>query len=202
MRADTIVKTMAENLANFRDLNDAALLAECRWEAFRGPGPGGQKRNKTSNSMRLTHLPTGISVIAGESRSQSENKMRAVRRLKMRLALEFRRTIDPRAWEPPPWIEQIRTRPSKDALRLRSGQAPPGAGMRLQISHRHPLYYHFVGQVLDLLDAQGGNVASVAGLLGLSTSSVVKFLADDPHLLTTANQLRSASGQGPLSVRR
>jgi hypothetical protein len=185
---------MAENPANFRDLNDAALLSECRWEAFRGPGPGGQKRNKTSNSMRLTHLPTGISVIAGESRSQSENKMRAVRRLKMRLALEFRRTIDQRGWEPPPWIDQIRTRPSKDA--------PPGAGMRLQISHRHPLYFHFVGLVLDLLDAQRGNVASVAGLLGLSTSSLIKFLASDPHLLTAANHLRAAAGQGPLSTRR
>src|SRR2546429_8726810 len=96
MRADTIVKTMAENPANYRDLNDAALLAECRWEAFRGPGPGGQKRNKTSNSMRLTHLATGVSVVAGELRSQSENKMRAVRRLKMRPDLEIRRVIDPR----------------------------------------------------------------------------------------------------------
>lgn len=185
---------MVENPANFRDLNEQALLSECRWEAFRGPGPGGQKRNKTSNSMRLTHLPTGLSVIAGESRSQSENKMRAVRRLKMRLALEFRRAIDPHGWEPPTWIDQIRTRPAKDA--------PPGAGMRLQISHRHPLYYHFVGLVLDLLDAQRGNIAAVAGLLGLSTSSVVKFLADDPHLLTAANQLRTRAGQPPLNVRR
>ena len=185
---------MAENPAQYRDLNDAALLAECRWEAFRGPGPGGQKRNKTSNSMRLTHLPTGVSVVAGESRSQSENKMRALRRLKMRLTLDFRRAIDPRGWEPPSWIDQIRTRPAKDA--------PPGAGMRLQISHRHPLYYHFVGLVLDLLDVQRGHVANVAGLLGLSTSSVVKFFATDPHLLTAANQIRKACGEGALSVRK
>ena len=82
---------MTENPAEYRDLNGAALLAQCRWDAFRGSGPGGQKRNKTSNSMRLTHLPTGISVIASESRSQAENKMRALRRLKMHLALEFRR---------------------------------------------------------------------------------------------------------------
>src|SRR3954468_21355268 len=97
----------AHDLSHYRDLNEAALLAECRWDAFRGPGPGGQKRNKTSNSMRLTHAPTGISVIAGESRSQSENKARALRRLKLRLATDFRRAIDPRGWEPPPWIDQI-----------------------------------------------------------------------------------------------
>jgi hypothetical protein len=176
--------------AEYRDLNDDALLRECRWEAMRGSGPGGQKRNKTSNTMRLTHLPTGIHVIAGESRSQAENKMRAVRRLKMKLALEFRRAIDPRGWEPPAWIDQIRTRPAKDA--------PPGAGMRLQISYRHPLYHHLAGLVLDLLDAQRGNIAAVAGLLGLSTSSVVRFLADDPHLLTTANQIRARAAQAPM----
>jgi len=144
--------------------------------------------------MRLTHLPTGVSVIAGESRSQVENRERALKRLKMKLALEFRRAIDPRGWEPPAWVDQIRTRPSKDA--------PPGSGMRLQVSHRHPLYFHLVGLVLDLLDAHRGNVANVAGLLGLSTSSVIKFLAADPHLLTAANQIRAQSGQRPLNVRK
>ena len=74
--------------------------------------------------------------------------------------------------------------------------------MRLQISHRHPLYFHFVGLVLDLLDSQRGNVANVAGLFGLSTSSVIKFLAADPHLLTTANQIRKAAGEKALSVRK
>jgi len=191
MNSDETGKAGAEQ---YRDLNDAALLAQCHWDAFRGPGPGGQKRNKTSNTMRLRHVPTGVTVIAGESRFQSENKARALRRLKMRLALDFRKSIDPRGWEPPPWIDQIRTRPAKDA--------PPGAGMRLQVSHRHPLYFHLVGLVLDLLDAQRGNVANVAGLLGLSTSSVIKFLADDPHLLTTANQIRASAGQGPLNVHR
>jgi hypothetical protein len=180
--------------AEYRDLNEQALLAQCRWDAFRGPGPGGQKRNKTSSSVRLTHLPTKIHVIAGESRSQVENKQRAVRRLKMRLALEFRRPIDTRGWEPPAWLDQIRARPAKDA--------PPGVGMRLQISHRHPVYYHFVGLLLDLLDARNGHVADVAGLLGLSTSSIIKFLASDPHLLTRANHIRQGAGQPPLNIHK
>jgi hypothetical protein len=183
-----------ENPAQYRDLNDAALLAECRWDAFRGPGPGGQKRNKTNNSMRLVHLPTAVTVVAGESRSQSENKVRALRRLKMQLALNFRRNIDPSGWGPPPWIDQFRTRPAKGA--------PPGTGMRLQLSHRHPLYFHFVGLALDLLESRGGHVSDVAGLLGLSTSSLIKFLADDTHLWTTANKIRAAAGQPTLSVRK
>src|SRR5947199_8699198 len=89
------------------DLSDAALLAQCRWDAFRGPGPGGQKRNKTSNSIRLTHLPTGTQVIAGESRSQAENKMRALRRLRLRLATDIRRPVDLIHFEPPDWFKEL-----------------------------------------------------------------------------------------------
>ena len=92
----------------YRDLNEQALLAECRWDAYRGSGPGGPKRNRTSSAVRLTHEPTGISVIATESRSQSENRMRAVRRLRLRMAVEIRKTIDPRGWEPPEWIDKVR----------------------------------------------------------------------------------------------
>ena len=143
--------------AQYRELNDAALLADCRWDAFRGPGPGGQKRNKTSNSMRLTHAPTGLCVVAGESRSQSENKARALSRLKMKLALEFRRPIDPRRWEPPLWIDQIRTKPAKNV--------PPGGGMRLQISHPASALLSLRWLVLDLLAAES-HVADVRVLSG------------------------------------
>ena len=71
-------------------LPDAQLLAQCRFEGFRGSGPGGQKRNKTSSSVRLTHEPTGFAATAGESRSQQQNRMLALRRLRHRLALEIR----------------------------------------------------------------------------------------------------------------
>jgi peptide chain release factor-like protein len=69
---------------------DQQLLANCTIETFRGPGPGGQKRNKTSSTVRITHLPTRISALAGESRSQTRNKQVALRRLKLKLALEIR----------------------------------------------------------------------------------------------------------------
>src|SRR5690242_6880950 len=89
------------------DSSEQALLEGCRFDFYRGPGPGGQKRNKTSNSIRIVHVPTGITVIAGESRSQAENKLRAIRRLKLRLATDIRRPIDPRFFEPPPWFKDV-----------------------------------------------------------------------------------------------
>lgn len=46
----------------------------CRWDYFRGTGPGGQKRNKTSNCARCTHEPSGAVGEARESRSQRENR--------------------------------------------------------------------------------------------------------------------------------
>src|SRR5438046_8157403 len=91
-----------------RHQSDEDFMRDCRWDVFRGPGPGGQKRNKTSSAVRLTHEPTGISVIAGESRSQAENRMRAVRRLRLKIACDVRKPIDPRGFEPPDWIEKVR----------------------------------------------------------------------------------------------
>lgn len=68
--------------------DDDALLAECRIETFRAGGPGGQHQNTTDSGVRLTHLPTGISVTARESRSQHRNRKMALARL--RAALEER----------------------------------------------------------------------------------------------------------------
>jgi hypothetical protein len=82
-------------MSDLRQLSDDQLLAPCRLETFRGPGPGGQKRNKTSSAVRLTHLPSGISVSAGESRSQARNRAVALRRLRHRMALLLREPFEP-----------------------------------------------------------------------------------------------------------
>jgi len=166
------------------DLTEEALLRDCHFEMFRGPGPGGQKRNKTSNSVRLIHEPTGISVLASESRSQLENKGRAIRRLKLRLAIEIRHAIDPRGWEPPDWIRNV----------VQQG--------RLSLSHHNQHYARTAALVLDLLDSRKGSVGDVAKLLGVSTSSVVKFLEDEHQLWEAANSIRKISGQKPLEKRR
>src|SRR6266511_1632002 len=76
--------------ATWTILSDAQLLAQCEVDTYRASGPGGQKRNKTSSAVRLRHPPSGLLVIAEESRSQHENRDRALRRLRRALYLQVR----------------------------------------------------------------------------------------------------------------
>src|SRR6187431_1978088 len=71
-------------------LSEDQLLAQCEVDTYRASGPGGQKRNKTSSAVRFRHLPTGLIVIAEESRSQHENRARALKRLRQALYLKLR----------------------------------------------------------------------------------------------------------------
>ena len=73
--------------------DDATLLAECDVDTYRASGPGGQKRNKTESAVRLRHRPTGIIVIAEESRSQAENRVRGLKRMREALALRLRQPL-------------------------------------------------------------------------------------------------------------
>jgi protein subunit release factor A len=57
------------------------LARDCEITAFKSSGPGGQKKNKTESSVRVVHVPTGITRIATESRSQTRNKETALERV-------------------------------------------------------------------------------------------------------------------------
>ena len=54
---------------------------DIQYQAMRSSGAGGQHVNKVSSAIRSTHLPTGISVVAMDSRSQHQNKKLATERL-------------------------------------------------------------------------------------------------------------------------
>ncbi|WPL15145.1 Peptide chain release factor 2 [Thiorhodovibrio winogradskyi] len=64
---------------------------EVRIETQRASGPGGQHVNRTESAVRVTHLPTGMSTLAQEERSQHLNRRLALARLS---ALLFEQTED------------------------------------------------------------------------------------------------------------
>ena len=170
-------------MTSTRLLTDDALLAQCREDHYRGSGPGGQKRNKTSNAVRLVHTPTGATSTATESRSLNENRLYALRRLRLKLATDVREAVALQAFEPPDWFLSIRR------------------GTRIEASHRHPLYAAAAGLILDLLAALGGNPAAVAVNLGVSTTTIIKLLEDEPQLWAAANRIRADVGLAPLTHR-
>jgi protein subunit release factor A len=67
-------------------LDRETLEREVVVEVFRASGAGGQHVNRTESALRLTHPPSGVVVIAQDSRSQHRNKETAFERLRERLA--------------------------------------------------------------------------------------------------------------------
>src|SRR5277367_2154426 len=76
--------------SDWTNLTEEQLLAQCEVDTYRASGPGGQKRNKTSSAVRIRHPPSGLIVIAEESRSQHENRARALRRMRQAFYLKIR----------------------------------------------------------------------------------------------------------------
>ena len=67
------------------DTDLGTLKREVVIETYKSSGPGGQRKNKTETAVRLKHLPSGITIVATEHRSQSQNLKLALERLRKRL---------------------------------------------------------------------------------------------------------------------
>ena len=71
-KIEAIRKLMAEASVYEDDLEESFIM---------GGGPGGQKTNKTSSVVRLSHGPSGVAVKVGESRNREDNRWLARRML-------------------------------------------------------------------------------------------------------------------------
>ena len=157
-------------------LSDDALSGQCIEDRYRASGPGGQKRNKTESAVRLRHQATGIVVTASESRSQHDNRRRALRRMREALTLQQRQA-------------------SGDCPEYVTHACVDGA---IRIGRKDPSYLGVVAFILDLLEESEGAVVPVTITLQVSTASLTRFLRSSDSCWQAVQQIRQSHGKSPL----
>ncbi|MDQ3339807.1 MAG: peptide chain release factor-like protein [Myxococcota bacterium] len=169
--------------AHYLLASDDALIAQCEVDRYRASGPGGQHRNKTESAVRLRHKLSGVMAIGEDSRSQSENKLHAVRRLRSAIALEVREPVAIETFVPS----------ARLAAFVAAGTAPLGAKTKLTGQ-----YWASIGELLDLLVAGQLEIGTTAQRLGITTGALSKLLLHDDQVGRVVNDLRRGKGMRPL----
>jgi len=157
-------------------LPDEELLRRCDASSSSTHGPGGQHRNKVESAVRLRHRATGLVVQCEEHAQRSQNRLQALARLRLRLALQDPGPIDPA------FLDRHRD------------------GLRLHIAPDDPDLPQVAAACLQALGQAQGGMAAAAQALGISTAQLAKLMARDKEIRAAADAIRRQAGLGPLSV--
>ena len=163
-------------------LDDQALVAACEVDLYKASGTGGQKRNKTSSAVRMRHKPSGVIAKAADSRSQSDNRRKALLRLRENLALDLRVPISP--------SYQV-SKAASDALK----KGPYGKNSKTRI---RPAYLVALAEILDVFASEKAVLARAARRLGVSSGALAKLLCGDDRVVRRMHELRSQHNLKPL----
>jgi len=145
-------------------LSDADLLKLCEVSAYKGSGPGGQHRNKTNSGVKLK-LET-IESYSCDDRSAHVNKLLALKKLRMKIAL------------------QIREKPT-----AKIPFSFPGSDGK--ISQDNILYPQFIADVLDRLD----DFDKAAKMWSLSKSALNKIMLQDKKVMEVFQKHRQCKAK-------
>ena len=158
------------------DLSDDELQGQCEVTRTRRSGPGGQHRNKVETAVVLEHRPTGVKAEANEERSQERNRCVALKRLRVKLALEVRTARESPSER---WLSRVR-------------------GGRLVLSAEHEDFPRLLAEALDFLAANDFEPSPAAEALRVTPSQLIKLLRSEPKSLALVNAARVAANRHPL----
>ncbi|PCI27223.1 MAG: hypothetical protein COB67_09025 [SAR324 cluster bacterium] len=162
-----------KNWKEFILKEDHELKSLCRMDVFRGSGRGGQKKNKTSNAIRLSleHL----SVTENASRSKTSNIDTALKKMRLAIALDCRNCLEQR--------NDFSSLPEKVRSYSINGL--------LRINPKNRDYPLFLGCFLDLFIHHLGDWKSMAQEYGVSISQLRKFAQKNSTLLEKLKEVQS-----------
>ena len=155
------------------------LLGQCDVKRTRGSGPGGQHRNKVETAIVVTHRESGVVGQASEKRSQERNRLAAIQRLRVNLAVEVRGPFDATVGPSALWLGRLKHK-------------------KVVVSIEHEDYPALLSEALDCLCDQDFDIAAAAKSLMTSTSQLVKFFKIEPLVFQWVNQQRRQRELGPL----
>lgn len=157
-------------------LDDEVLLKQCEIGFGRTSGPGGQHRNKVETAVFITHTPTGVEASASERRKQIENRMMALKRLRLKLAVKIRTAVNPQRHQPSDLWQGRRQ------------------GVQMSVNPQHRDYPALLAEAMDVIWARRFDVAGAAGVLGITMSQLAKLVRHEKHAFSLLNQGRTDRG--------
>lgn len=163
---------MAQPYVHPAAIEPEALLKQCEITFGRTRGPGGQNRNKVETAVTIKHTPTGIDGFASERRSQFENRINAIKRLRVNLAMKVRVPVHPKGHQP-----------SELWVRRRAGE-------KMSVNPDHKDYPSLLAEALDVIFARKFDVAGSAGVLGITMSQLAKLVRHERHAMAMVNEGR------------
>lgn len=152
-------------------LSDEELMKECRFDAMRGTGPGGQKRNKTSSAARVTHLESGLSAFDDVTRSQHQNLKHALDKLRGEIAVN---------------------------LLPGGGETTPGIPIAPVPKPNSRNYFLWLGKIFDALLATDFQMPEAAARFECSPSHLIRIVAKDEFAWQKLAEARQRRKMTPL----
>ncbi len=155
--------------------DDQRLIAESEIRKARRSGPGGQHRNKVETAVIIHHRPTGVTAEANERRTARDNRRVALFRLRLKLAVEFRETVDQESKPSPLWISRCRNK-------------------KIAVNSSHVDFPALLAEVLDMISFSNHDMTKTADYFECSSSQLVKLIQKEPQAFAQLNRERIALG--------